>query len=132
MSEFVENYIKKYRPALLKSEKYLKDNDWTLLGDIIVPEKGKPFNPKQEEFLVQDQSILILVDRLKFFAKKASGQHRLPKFKTYVKHVMKVINMHMDRIDSYINGVSLEDIKTTDLKLEEMNFHNLLQKNIIL
>jgi len=128
MSEFVENYIKKYRPALLKSEKYLKDNDWTLLGDIIVPEKGKPFNPKQEEFLVQDQSILILVDRLKFFAKKASGQHRLPKFKTYVKHVMKVINMHMDRIDSYINGVSLEDIKTTDLKLEEMNFHNLLQK----
>jgi len=128
MSEFVENYIKKYRPALLKSEKYLKDNDWTLLGDIIVPEKGKPFNPKQEEFLVQDQSILILVDRLKFFAKKASGQHRLPKFKTYVKHVMKVINMHMDRIDGYINGVSLEDIKTTDLKLEEMNFHNLLQK----
>jgi hypothetical protein len=128
MSEFVENYIKKYRPALLKSEKYIQENDWTLLGDIIVPEKGKPFNPKQEEFLVQDQSILILVDRLKFFAKKASGQHRLPKFKTYVKHVMKVINMHMDRIDGYINGVSLEDIKTTDLKLEEMNFHNLLQK----
>ena len=128
MSEFVESYIKKYKPALLKSEKYLKDNDWTQLGEIIVPEKGKPYNPKQEEFLVQDQSILILIDRLKFFAKKASGQHRLPQFKKYAKHVMKVINMHMDRIDGYINGVSLDDIKTTDLKLEEMNFHNLLQK----
>lgn len=128
MSQYVDDYIKKYKPALLKTEKYLKDSNWTKLGEIIVPEKGKPFNPKQEEFLVQDQSILILIDRLKFFAKKASGQHRLPKFKTYVKHVMKVVNMHMDRIDSYINGVSLENIKTTDLKLEEMNFHNLLQK----
>lgn len=128
MSEYVDNYIKKYKPALIKTEKYLKDNNWTELGEIIVPEKGKPFNPKQEEFLVQDQSILILIDRLKFFAKKASEQHRLPKFKNYVKHVMKVITMHMDRIDSYINGVSLDDIKTTDLKLEEMNFHNLLQK----
>lgn len=128
MSEFVDNYIKKYKPALLKAEKYIKDNNWTLLGEITVPEKGKPFNPKQEEFLVQDQSILILIDRLKFFAKKASSQHRLPQFKKYVKHVMKVINMHMDRIDGYINGVSLDEIETTDLKLEEMNFHNLLQK----
>lgn len=128
MSEYVDSYIEKYKPALVKTEKYLREGDWTLLGDIIVPEKGKPYNPKQEEFLVQDQSVLILIDRLKFFAKKASNQHRLPQFKKYVKHVMKVINMHMDRIDSYINGVSLEDIKTTDLKLEEMNFHNLLQK----
>ena len=128
MSEYVDNYIQKYKPSLLKAEKYLKDNDWTELGDIIVPEKGKPYNPKQEEFLVQDQSVLILIDRLKFFAKKASSQHRLPQFKKYVKHVMKVVDMHRDRIDNYINGVSLEDIKTTDLKLEEMDFHNTLQK----
>lgn len=128
MSEYVDEYIKKYKPSLLKTEKYIKDNDWTLLGDIIVPEKGKPYNPKQEEFLVQDQSVGILIDRLKFFAKKASSQHRLPQFKKYVKHVMKVVNIHMDRVDMYINGTSLEDIKTTDLKLEEMNFHNTLQK----
>jgi len=127
MSEYVDNYIKKYKPSLLKSEKYIKENDWTLLGDIDF-EKGKPFNPKQEEFLVQDQSVGILIDRLKFFAKKASSQHKLPQFKKYVKHVMKVVNMHMDRVDNYINGVSLEDIKTTDLKKEEMNFHNTLQK----
>lgn len=128
MSQYVDDYIKKYRPALLKSEKYIKENNWTLLGDIIIPEKGKPFNPKLSEFLVQDQSVLILVDRLKFFAKKASGQHKLPQFKKYVKHVYKVIDMHMDRIDNYINGISLDEIKTNDLKLEEMDFHNLLQK----
>lgn len=128
MSEYVDNYIKKYKPSLLKSEKYIKDNNWTELGDIIIPEKGKPFNPKQDEFIVQDQSVLILIDRLKFFAKKASGQHRLPQFKKYVKHVMKVVNMHMDRIDNYINGVSLDEISTNTLKLEEMDFHNLLQK----
>lgn len=128
MSEYVDSYIRKYRPSLLKAEKYIKENDWTELGSIIVPEKGKPYNPKQEEFLVQDQSVLILIDRLKFFAKKALNQHKLPQFKKYVKHVMKVVDMHRDRIDTYINGVSLEDIKTTDLKKEEMNFHNILQK----
>lgn len=128
MSEYVDEYIKKYKPALVKTEKYIKDNDWTLLGGIIIPEKGKAYNPKQDEFLVQDQSILILIDRLKFFAKKASAQHRLPQFKKYVKHVMKVVNIHMNRIDNYINGFSLEEIATNDLKLEEMDFHNTLQK----
>lgn len=128
MSEYVDEYIKKYKPALVKTEKYIKDNDWTLLGGIMIPEKGKAYNPKQDEFLVQDQSILILIDRLKFFAKKASAQHRLPQFKKYVKHVMKVVNIHMNRIDNYINGFSLEEIATNDLKLEEMNFHNTLQK----
>ena len=128
MSQYVDEYIKKYKSSLLKTEKYIKDNDWTLLGDIIIPEKGKPYNPKLEEFLVQDQSILILIDRLKFFAKKASGQHRLPQFKKYVSHVMKVINIHMVRVDNYINGFSLSEVSTNDLKLEEMDFHNLLQK----
>lgn len=128
MSAFVDEYIKKYKTSLVKTEKYIKDNDWTLLGNIVVSEKSKPYNPKQEEFLVQDQSILILIDRLKFFAKKASDQHRLPQFKKYVKHVMKVVQTHMDRIDGHINGFSLTEIATNDLKLEEMDFHNMLQK----
>jgi len=128
MSQYVDEYIHKYKNALLKTEKYIKENNWTTLGNIIIPEKGKPHNPKLDEFLVQDQSVLILIDRLKFFAKKASGQHRLPQFKKYVKHVMKVIDTHMNRIDSYINGFSLSEISTNDLKLEEMDFHNLLQK----
>ena len=127
MSEFVDEYINKYKPSLLKAEKYIKDNDWTLLGEIKI-EKGKAVNPKKEEYLVQDQSILNLVDRLKYFAKKADGYHKLPQFKKYIKHVMKVVNIHINRVDNYINGVSLEDIKTTDLKKEEMEFHNLLQK----
>ena len=124
---YVDEYIKKYKPALIKAEKYIKENDWTLLGDIEIT-KGRLNNPKKEEYAVQDQSVLNLIDRLKFFAKKASGQHRTPQFKKYVKHVMKVIIMHMDRVDRYINGVSLEEIKSTDLKKEEMEFHNLLQK----
>ena len=128
MSEFVDDYIKKYKTSLIKTEKYIKDNDWTLLGEIKITEKGKVINPKLDEFLVQDQSVLILIDRLKFFAKKASGQHRLPQFKKYVNHVMKVINIHMNRVDNYINGFSLTEISTNDLKLEEMDFHNLLQK----
>lgn len=127
MSEFVNNYIKKYKPSLLKSEKYIKDNDWTLLGDIEF-KAGKAYNPKKEEFLVQDQSVLILLDRLKFFAKKANDFHKLPQFKKYIAHVLKVVSIHTDRVDSYINGISLSDIKTTDLKKEEMEFHNILQK----
>lgn len=128
MSEYVDNYVKKYKPSLLKTEKYINENNWTLLGEIVIREKGKAFNPKQDEFLVQDQSILILIDRLKFFAKKALDQHKLPKFKNYVKHVINVVNIHMDRIDNYINGFSLDEIATNDLKLEEMDFHNTLQK----
>lgn len=127
-NQYVDDYIKKYKPALLKTEKYVKSNNWTLLGAIVIPEKGKPFNPKEDEFLVQDKSISILIERLKFFSKKASGQHRLPQFKKYVKHVRKVVDMHMDRIDSYINGFSLSEIATNDLKLEEMQFHNVLQQ----
>jgi hypothetical protein len=128
MSQYVEEYIKKYISTLLKTEKYIKDNDWTILGKITILENGKVINPKKEEFMVQDQSVLILIDRLKFFSKKANQHHRLPQFKKYVAHVNKVINTHMDRIDTYINGFSLDEISTNDLKLEEMDFHNTLQK----
>lgn len=128
MSEYVDEYIKKNKNSLLKSEKYIKDNNWTELGGITVSEKGKVHNPKQDEFLVQDQSVLILIDRLKFFARKASDQHKLPQFKKYVKQVMKVINTHMERIDNYMNSFSLEDITENELKLQEMDFHNSLQK----
>lgn len=124
---YVDEYIKKYKPSLLKSEKYITDNDWTQLGEIQF-EKGKIANPKKEEYLVQDQSVLNLIDRLKYFSRKANGYHKLPQFKKYIKHVIKVVNIHMNRVDNYINGVSLEDIKSTDLKKEEMDFHNTLQK----
>jgi hypothetical protein len=127
MAEFVDIYIQKYTPSLLKTEKYIRENDWTLLGEIRI-ENGKVVNPKKDEFMVQDQSVLILIDRLKFFAKKANQHHRLPQFKKYVTHVNRVITTHMDRIDTYINGFSLDEIATNDLKLEEMDFHNTLQK----
>ena len=46
MSEYVDEYVKKYKPALVKTEKYIKDNDWTELGKIQISEKGKAVNPK--------------------------------------------------------------------------------------
>lgn len=130
MSDFITTFIKKTKPGFLKTKKYLIDNDWSLL--IIKGEelKAKKKSAKQEEFEVQHKAVGIIVDRIKYFVKKTEGEHHLPSFKKFIKDSLSIVNLHTERIDDYVNGASIADIKTTDLKKEEMDFHTLLYKSL--
>lgn len=127
MSDFIKARLAKDKPHLLKTRKYLLDNDWTKLSVIESDEKGKkPYNPKEEEFNVQTLAVNIVIDRLKYFVNKSKADHHEAIFKKSVKEYLKVIDIHLNRIDNYVNNTSLAEIKTTDLKKEEMKFTSIL------
>jgi len=130
MSDFIKTFIKKTKPQILKTKKYLSENDWSNhVTEYDEDGKPKKFN-KEGEFEVQDKAIKIIVNRLKYFIKKAEGDHHLKIFKDFVKEANKIIEIHTERIDNYINVSSLEDISTTDLKKAEMDFHNTLYEKL--
>jgi hypothetical protein len=131
MSDFIKSFVAKTKPQFTKTRKYISDNDWSKFTNISEEdEEGHKTkkSPKKEEFDVQDKAVSIIVDRLKYFVKKAEGDHKVPLFKTFVKDTLKIIDLHTSRIDNYVNNSSIADIKTTDLKKEEMDFHNVLYK----
>lgn len=127
MSEFIKNFIKKEKPQFLKTKKYLTDNDWTLEVETDEEETNAVRHQRKSgEFDVQDKAIKILLNRVKYFLKKTEADAHLKIHKDFVKESLGIIKIHTDRVDDYINGVSLGNIETIDLKKKEMDFHNTL------
>jgi hypothetical protein len=88
------------------------------------------YTRKVGEFDVQDKAIKILLGRIKYFLKKTKGDTHLPIFKSFIKQSLSIISLHTDRVDNYINGLSLGDIETIDLKKKEMDFQNTLYERL--
>lgn len=127
MSEFIKGFIRKEKPQFLKTKKYISENDWTCEDDTEDEETNAvKHNRKSGEFDVQDKAVKILLNRLKYFLKKSDSDAHLKIFKDFVKFSLDIIKIHTERVDSYINGVSLGEIETIDLKKKEMDFHNTL------
>lgn len=131
MSEFIKNFIRKEKPQFLRTKKYISDNDWSIEVPLVETDKGKTnasliHSRKTGEFDVQDKAVKILLGRLKYFLKKSDADAHLKIFKDFVKESLDIIRIHTDRVDDYINGISLEEIETIDLKKKEMDFQNTL------
>lgn len=131
MSEFIKAFIQKEKPQFLKTKKYISENDWTEeIEEEDEENKAARHTRKSGEFDVQDKAIKILLNRLKYFLKKAGGDSYLDVYKDFVKFSLAIIKIHTDRADDYINAVSLGDIETIDLKKKEMDFHNTLYERL--
>jgi hypothetical protein len=133
MSQFIKEFIKKTKPQFLKTKKYLSENDWsnwTIDKDDIYEKPSARSKRVQGEFEVQEKAIKIVLNRIKYLVKKSEGDHHLKIFKDFVKDSLKIVEIHTERIDNYINSTSLEDIATTDLKKTEMDFHNTLYEKL--
>lgn len=133
MSQLIKDFIKKTKPQFLKTKKYLSENDWSNWTIESEDTDEKPFaraKRVQGEFEVQEKAIKIVLNRIKYLVKKSEGDHHLKIFKDFVRDSLKIVEIHTERIDNYINSTSLEDIATTDLKKTEMDFHNTLYEKL--
>lgn len=126
MSELIKAFIKKEKPQFLKTKKYISENDWSSEEDTDEENSAAKHNKKLGEFDVQDKAIKNILNRLKRFLKLFEGDAHLKIYKDFVKETLSIIRIHTDRVDDYINGVSLGDIETIELKKKEMDFHNTL------
>jgi hypothetical protein len=135
MSDFIKTFISKNRPQILTYKKYIKDNDWTTLKSIDLPEgaKGKiktTVELRLEEFNIQNDLINSILIRLKRFVTKSQGEHHLKTFKTFIKEVLDLVTFHTERADDYRNNSNVIAIVDKSLRASEIAFHNLLYKTI--
>lgn len=127
MSDFLDLYIKKNKPFFKKQFKYLKDNDWTNKNNFIKKIKDDEdiidYKGLTEEFSLQSKLIDGVLDRMKYAVSKAKSEHKNPKFKSFYKFCMEIVDFHSNRIDDYTINSDLESI---DVKFrgDEMEFQS--------
>lgn len=135
MSEFIKSAIKKNRPHFTKYKKYILENNWTELNtkDRDEGDKGKyktTVELRLEEFKVQEELVKAILERLKTFVKKSTGDHHIKIFKDFVKETLDIIELHTERADNYISDTNISTIKDVDLRANEIAFHNVLFKAV--
>jgi hypothetical protein len=124
MSDFIREFSKNNKPQFLKYKKYLENNNWTEIktkADEEESEKGA-LKYKQSECDLQHDLISNVIERLKYFVKKAHGDRNTPVFKTFTKFCLEVIEIHLERIDYYVNSIDISDIENQDLRAGEVKF----------
>jgi hypothetical protein len=149
MSEFLKGFIKRNKPQFQKYEKYLKNNDWTTSdisdslkdsyfsdlysGDAkkatkaeiqkrvkeVIAAQKESTSYKSEEFKLQNDLVLNIIERLKYLVKK-ERDHHLADFKSFVKSALKIINFHTERVNNYVDSFDISKIENQDVRAEEM------------
>lgn len=134
MSEFIKEFVKKNKPQFLKYRKYIEENDWrdksNAGGETVKGKQKTNIQLKSEEFVIQNQLVTSILDRIKYFVKKSEGDHHLKIFKDFIKEALKTMDIHTNRADLYISTSDITNINDIDLRSEEIAFHNTLFKSI--
>lgn len=130
MSEYIKNAIKKNRPHFVKFKKYILENDWRELD---WNGEGKPktyVEIRKAEFDIQNSLVKTMIGRLKRFVQKSGNDYKLKIAKTFIKDALSVIEVHIERAEDYTYSSKLEEIKTTDLRANEVAFHQHLYNEV--
>lgn len=106
----------------------MDNNDWTTIKtDTEVDEdyvKGKktPLEIKRAEFQLQDDLLSNILERLKYFVKKAKGDKGERIFKVFTDFCLTIVDLHVDRVDKYVNSVDINAIENQDVRSGEVSF----------
>lgn len=152
MSEFITSFIKKTKPQFQKYKKYIQNNDWSLTTiddglrdeffiDYLSDDKKKNTKAeiakfvkeklakqkasvkyKSDEFMLQNELVNSIIDRVKYLIKKSEGDHHLKSFKTFIKECLAIISIHTNRTDEYVNSFDISAIENQDVRSEEIKF----------
>lgn len=137
MSKFIKDFTEKNKPQFIKYKEYISSNDWrTKFTDeeenpaAIKAKFKSPVQLKRDEFVTQNNLVNIIIDRLKYFVAKTQADQHTKGFKDLVKTVFDIVDLHKERVDNYIAVSDISDIKNTDLRTEEIDFHSILFKAV--
>jgi intein/homing endonuclease len=129
MSDFISDFISKTKKQFLKNRKYISDNDWSNIKDAENTKTNKEnLKYKNLEFNLQNDLVTGVVDRIKYFIKKIEPVKKTKKAYEFINTSLEIIELHTNRVDFYINNVEISDIDNTELRSDEIAFHNHLFK----
>lgn len=151
-NSFISTFIEKNRPQFKKYRAYVENNDWTdvsvdaqfgdeFFNDLYSEDPSKvkkaeitkmikeqiakqkdAVKTKSDEFLLQNELMMNIVERVKYFCRKAMGDHHNKKFKNFIKECLEIISIHTERVDFYVDSVDINDIENQEVRSEEVKF----------
>ncbi len=151
MSNFIDNFIEKNRPQIIKYRNYLITQDWSKIKTYTPPvvvedtdnkkkktkkkddDGGYSFlinelNNRKEEAKLQANLLNTIADKLIYFSTEAKEDAHLQKYKKFVKEGIDIIKIHIDRADTYNDAVDIALISYSSLRSEEIELQNELFK----
>lgn len=148
--DFINDFVKKNKVQFKKYESYLLNNNWAnftmdsiyndeyindlysenpkkvaksevkkRLAELIKAQKNV-IEEKQKEYRLQTELVHNILDRVKYFVNKTSGEHHKKTVKNFVNESLDIVQIHMDRIDDYLASIDLENIDNQEVRGEEM------------
>lgn len=119
-SKFIKDFVKENTEQFTKYKKYISNNDWSKVK-IDDDEGNTDLKYKTNEFALQNDLIINVVDQLKFFVEKETD-HLKPQFKTFVKFSLDLIDIHRQRVNKYVKSIDISNIESQDIRSGEVKF----------
>lgn len=139
MDEKIQALIESKNKLFIKNKKYILENDWS---EVLRAEKSRgktkddyreyknSIDYKQKEFKIQNDIVIGMIQHLNRFMKRIKGTDICDEIQKFFSDGVEVIELHVNRVDSYIDNIDISEIDNMDIRSEELKFHNDISKEV--
>ena len=138
MEDKIKQLIDSKTKLFLKNKRYILENNWSDNPNIKKPKSKKEdyevykesINYKKKEFKIQNNLIVGMIQHLNRFIKTVKGLDITEEIQNLIDIGLEVIELHIQRVDNYVDNIDLDDIKDMDIRSDELQFHNDISKEV--
>lgn len=141
MAEQIETVIESKNKLFLKNKKYILENDWSFSYTTAIDKTKKndkedykalkeSIKYKQSEFKLQNDISVGMLQHISRFLKKIKGTDVTEKIQEFLDNSLEIIELHTDRVDSYIDNIDISEIDNMEIRSDELQFHNDISKEV--
>lgn len=138
MEEQIIELINNKKKLFFKNRKYIVDNDWTSKKSAVKKTKKKDdyeeyqseIKYKKKEFDFQNELVKGMLQHINRFLKKIKGVDVSEETQSFLDESLEIIELHVNRVDDYVDNIDVNEIENDDIKSDELKFHNEISKEI--
>jgi len=138
MEEQIIELINNKKKLFLKNRKYILDNDWTNKKAATKKTKKKDdyeeyqseIKYKKKEFDFQNELVKGMLQHINRFLKKIKGVDVSDSTQSFLDESLEIIELHINRVDDYVDNIDINEIENDDIKSDELRFHNEISKEV--
>jgi hypothetical protein len=138
MEDQIIELINTKKKLFLKNKKYILDNNWTDKKSTVKKTKNKDdyadyllqIKYKKKEFDFQNELVKGMLQHINRFLKKIKGVDVSENTQSFLDEGLEIIELHIDRVDEYVDNIDVNEIQNDDIKSDELKFHNEISKEV--
>jgi hypothetical protein len=115
MSDYIDKFIKQHREYFKRNGLVIENNVW---------DKEYDLSKKTKLFKQENELTTSIVGRLSAFIKGAEADRKLTKTQKFIDETLKIINLHINKCDTYLDYKMEEFTESSDDTEEEIDLKN--------